>query len=233
MKILSENPNTFNRCLPQQLKLHEPYYDSNVPFIDPKKTVKYKKKDTPHNFLSPNRFSTLNFNNDMIMENNSYDKDPGNYTKENTDKRQNSTNMTNGNRKSNIRPSICTTEKYLRNHIRQQRIVPGNYSYSNATRHQKRKAVVIGDSHLNRINKSTFKNDNIEHAVYFKCFSGSNMKQLNYYANPTLVDEQPNTVIVHIGSNDITKFNYSKVDVEDLAQRIIDVGKKCKSCGVK
>ena len=48
-------------------------------------------KNTPYNFLSPNRFSTLDFNNDvMIMENNSYDKDPGNYTKENTDKRQNS-----------------------------------------------------------------------------------------------------------------------------------------------
>ena len=28
------------------------------------------------------------------------------------------------------------------------------------------------------------------------------------------------------------KFNYSKVDVEDFAQRIIDVGKKCKSYGV-
>ena len=92
---------------------------------------------------------------------------------------------------------------------------------------------MIGDSHLNRINKSRFKNDNIEHAVYFKCFSGSNTKQLNYYANPTLVDEQPNTVIVHIGSNDITKFNYSKVDVKDLEERIIiDVGKKCKSYGV-
>ena len=59
--------------------------------------------------------------------------------------------------------------------------------------------------------------------------TNSNTKQLNYYANPTLVDD---TVIVHIGSNDITKFNYSKVDVEDLAQRIIDVGKKCKSYGV-
>ena len=68
--------------------------------------------------------------------------------------------------------------------------------------------------------------------MYFKCFSGSNTKQLNYYANPTLVDEQPNTVIVHIGSNDITKFNYSKVGVKELAQRIIDVGKKCKSYGV-
>ena len=90
---------------------------------------------------------------------------------------------------------------------------------------------MIGDNHLSRINKSRFKNDDIEHTVYFKWFSGST-KQLNYYANPPLGDEQPNTVIVHIGSNDITKFNYNKVDVEDLAQRIIDVGKKCKSYGV-
>ena len=95
------------------------------------------------------------------MENNSYDKDPGNYTEGNTDKRQNSINMTYGNRKSN-RPSICATEKYLQNRIHQERIVPGNYSYSNATRHHKRKAVVIGDSHLNRIKsinpfKSRFK----------------------------------------------------------------------------
>ena len=30
----------------------------------------------------------------------------------------------------------------------------------------------------------------------------------------------------YIGSKDVTKFNYSNVDVEDLAQRIIDVGKK-------
>ena len=73
IKILSENQNTFNGCLPQQLKSYEPYYDSNVPFIDPTKTVKYhKEKDTPHNFLSPNRFSTLDFNNDvMIMKINS------------------------------------------------------------------------------------------------------------------------------------------------------------------
>ena len=72
-----------------------------------------KRKTHRTIFLSLNRFSTLDFNNDvMIMENNSYDKDPGNYTKENTDKRQNSINITNANRKSNIRPSICKTEKY-------------------------------------------------------------------------------------------------------------------------
>ena len=40
-------------------------------------------------------------------------------------------------------------------------------------------------------------------------------------------------MIVQIGSNDINKFNYSKVDVGDLAQSIIDDGKKCKSYCVK
>ena len=48
--ILSENQNTFHGCFPQQLKSYEPYYDSNIPFIDPKKTVKHTTVDTPHNF---------------------------------------------------------------------------------------------------------------------------------------------------------------------------------------
>ena len=58
------------------------------PLQIPKRLKYHKKKDTPRNFLSPDCFSTLDFNNDvMIMEGISYDKDPGNYTKENTDER--------------------------------------------------------------------------------------------------------------------------------------------------
>ena len=91
---------------------------------------------------------------------------------------------------------------------------------------------MIGDCHLNRINKLSFKNDNVGQVAYFKWFSGSNTNQLNYYENPTLVHEQPNTVIAHVNSNHISKFNDSKVDVEDLAQRIIEIGKKQKSYGV-
>ena len=135
INILSENQTAFNGRLPQQSKSYEAYYDSNVPFIDPRKTVKYQGKKL-QKLLSPNRFSAFAFNNDvMILENNSHEKDPGSYTKENTDKGQNSINMINGNKKSKIRPSICTTEKYLQNHIHQQRIVPENHSYSYATRH--------------------------------------------------------------------------------------------------
>ena len=48
----------------------------------PLQTQKIKKRKTHHTiFLTPNRFSNLDFDNDvMIMENNSHDKDPGNYT---------------------------------------------------------------------------------------------------------------------------------------------------------
>ena len=109
IKILSEDQSVFKGCLPQRSKSYETYYDSNVPFIVPKNTAKcHKKKDTSQ-FLPSNRFSTLDLNDDvMIMEINTHDKDPANCdTKENTDKRQNSINMTNRNRKSNIRPSIC------------------------------------------------------------------------------------------------------------------------------
>ena len=57
-------------------------------------------------------------------------------------------------------------------------------------------------------------------------------KQLNYYTVPTLTDETLQTVVIHIGSNDITKMNYKTINVQDLAQGIIDIGLKCKSYGV-
>ena len=48
--------------------------------------------------------------------------------------------------------------------------------------------------------------------VYFKCFSGANTKQLDHYVIPVLVDDKPLTVVIHIGSNAIAKFNYHDVD---------------------
>ena len=45
-------------------------------------------------------------------------------------------------------------------------------------------------------------------------------KQLNYYIVPILVDETPQTIVIHIGSNDITKIT---MNVQNLAQGIIKV----------
>ena len=66
-----------------------------------------------------------------------------------------------------------------------------------------------------------------------KYLSGANTNQLDYYVFPMLVDEKPDNVVIHIGSNDITKFNYiNNINVEELAHRIINIGLKCRSYGV-
>ena len=71
------------------------------------------------------------------------------------------------------------------------------------------------DSHLSRIGKEKFKK-NVDGAnVYFKCFSGANTKQLDYYVVPTLADESLVSVIIPIGSNDITKSNYNNVNAKE------------------
>ena len=69
--------------------------------------------------------------------------------------------------------------------------------------------------------------------VSFKCFSGANTKQLGYYVVPTLVDETPQTVIIHIGSNDITESKIKHINLDDLAQKAIDIGLRCRSYGLR
>ena len=69
--------------------------------------------------------------------------------------------------------------------------------------------------------------------VSFKCFSGANTKQLDYYVVPTLVDEIPQTVVIHISSSDMTENKIKHINLDDLAQRIIDIGLKCRSDGVR
>ena len=50
---------------------------------------------------------------------------------------------------------------------------------------------------------------------------------------PTLVDDRPTSVIIHIGSNDITKSNYKNVNTKELAERIANIGLKCRMYGVR
>ena len=50
---------------------------------------------------------------------------------------------------------------------------------------------------------------------------------------PVLVEEKPQTVVIHIGSNDFTRFNHHDVQVNDLANRILQIGFKCRYYGVE
>ena len=129
------------------------------------------------------------------------------------------------------RLSICTTDKYSKNYA-PQITAPGITSHASATKSKNEKVCITGDSHLKRINKRQFRKELGKRFSYFKHFSGENTKQLNHYIVPTLVDETPQTVVIHIGSNGITKKNYKTMNVQDLGQGIIDIRLKCKSCGV-
>ena len=82
---------------------------------------------------------------------------------------------------------------------------------------------------MNRIRKDKFKESTPKARVFEKSFSGANTNQLDYYLFLLLADEKPDNVVIHIGSNDITKFNSNNVNVEKLARRIINIGFKCKS----
>ena len=111
-------------------------------------------------------------------------------------------------------------------------MTPGNQTYANAVASEKKKTCIIGDSHLARITKRSFRTGEERNFVIFKCFRGANTKQLHYYVVPTLVDEKPESIILHIGSNDITKTNYDNVTAKDLGQQIVSIPKKCRSFGV-
>ena len=136
------------------------------------------------------------------------------------------------------RNTVPVQQRYA-NVIRTPQVAPQdkttNYSEINYQKypisfsHKRNKIFLVGDSHLSRIGKERFKK-NVDGAnVYFKCFSGTNTKQLDYYVVPTLADENPDSVIINIGSNDITTSNYNNVNVASLAKKIINVGVTCEA----
>ena len=61
----------------------------------------------------------------------------------------------------------------------------------------------------------------------------TNNKGLHYFITPNLVEDRPDIMIIHIGSNDITHNSAEQIDVNDIANPIINIRKKCLSGGIK
>ena len=58
--------------------------------------------------------------------------------------------------------------------------------------------------------------------------TNSSLCDTDRYVILVLIDEKPQTIVMQIGSNDIIKFNYHDVVVSDLANRILQIGLKCR-----
>ena len=60
---------------------------------------------------------------------------------------------------------------------------------------------------------------------------GANIKRLDNLVSPTTVDDQLDIVIIHIRSNDIS--HNDQINVKNIVNRIINIGKKCLSYGLQ
>ena len=93
------------------------------------------------------------------------------------------------------RRPICTTERHIQTQqqLRKSKVVPGNKTHAGTLREGKN-ILMIGDSHIRRVKRDKLQNsfDNI----------------------PSLLKEKPDTVVIHIGSNDITHIIFEDFNAE-------------------
>ena len=108
-------------------------------------------------------------------------------------------------------------------------VKPGKETFS-STVINGRKISIFSDSILKGIRAQEF-NDNIESGkASFKRFSGATSKQLNHYTLPTLIEESPNTVVIHVGTNDLKQKDKTK---ENIAKEIMNIGITSRKHGAK
>ena len=91
----------------------------------------------------------------------------------------------------------------------------------------------MGDSHIRRIKKNLFDNSINEGKAHLNSFSGATINRLDHFITPTLEEDRPDIVIIHVGSNDITHNTINNIDAKDISKHITDIGKKCLLHGVK
>ena len=87
-----------------------------------------------------------------------------------------------------------------------QKIAPGNETYVSATNYGEG-AIVFGDSHLRRIVRKLFNESLPNCRGSFKYFSGTKTLDLEHYMKPSLNNNRPDAVVIHIGLNDVGFIN--------------------------
>ena len=96
----------------------------------------------------------------------------------------------------------------MNNHVtlrKNQRVVPGKKTYASATKYDKN-IVVIGDSHLKRIERNLFKNSFDNAKSFIKSFGGAKTDHMKHII-PSLKEQKPDIIVIHVGGNDINYKN--------------------------
>ena len=134
------------------------------------------------------------------------------------------------------RPSVVINWKPENQNLfngRSTNTVPGNSSYKRITEHGKN-TTILSDSIPKGIRMWEFNRHLNSGKAHIKPFPGATSKQLKHYALPTLEDDKPDNVIIHVGYNDISPINRNleEVDVASIADEIVSIGNCCLEHGV-
>ena len=92
-------------------------------------------------------------------------------------------------------------------------------------RNPKKRICILSDSIPTGMRVKDFNNSLQNGFSKFKCFPGATIENLNYYSNPTLEEDKPEIVIIHVGINNI--LNNSNASDNEIAENIIKIGDKC------
>ena len=92
--------------------------------------------------------------------------------------------------------------------------------------------MVIGDSHLKRIKRSLFKNSFDNAKNFLKSFGGAKTKHMKHYVILSLKEQKPDIIVIHVCGNDINYKNRGNVNVNELADNIINLAVICRDFGV-
>lgn len=106
-----------------------------------------------------------------------------------------------------------------------------NHEHQNV--HHSKKIRIMTDSIPKGIRVKEF-NEQIKNGnVRFKIFPGASVENLNYYVHPTLEQEKPDIVVIHVGINNLLSSHLNAASDNEIAEQILDIGKKCVRNGVE
>ena len=64
---------------------------------------------------------------------------------------------------------------------------------------------------------------------FIKLFPGAKVEELQHYVTPHLEAQKPDISIIHVGGNNVNLKNLEDINVNEISENIVNVGKKCAS----
>ena len=131
--------------------------------------------------------------------------------------------------KENIkRPNPVVNNKQENDNIKYKspKHIHGNTSNTNKT--SGKKILISSDSICSRIKMKEFNRESKNGHAYRKQFPGATSQEMAHYCIPTLINENPDTVIIHTGTNDLRN-----IENDEIINNIMNIVELCGNHGAK